>query len=65
MTVGSMRPSLKDELGWVHVQVHHRGSLRINRETNISIDTILLMMYQVHQDLLDVFPVSADLNYAA
>jgi len=57
MAVMSMRPALKDELGWVQVQVHHRGSLGINRETNISLDTILLMMYQVHQDLWDVFPV--------
>jgi len=31
-------------------------NLGINTETNISVDNILLMMYQVHQD-------SADLNY--
>ena len=62
---GLMRPALQDELGWVQAQVHHRGSLGINRETNISVDAILLMMYQVHQDLRDVFPVPADLNYAA
>jgi len=40
------------------------GSLGINRETNASVDPILLMMYQVHQDLRDMFPVAADLNYA-
>jgi len=50
---------------WVQAQVHHRGSLGINRETNISIDAILLMKYQVHQDLGDMFPVPADLNNAA
>jgi len=32
---------------------------------HITIDTILLMMYQVHQDLRDVFPVQADINYEA
>jgi hypothetical protein len=64
MAVVPMRPS-QDELGWVQAQVHHRGSLGINRETNISVDAILLMMYQVHQGLRDVFPVPADLNYAA
>jgi len=46
MAVVSMRPALKDELGWVQAQVHHRGSLGINSETNNSVDAILLMMYQ-------------------
>jgi len=57
--------ALQDAFGWVQAPVHHWGSLRINRETNISVDAILLMMYQVHQDLWDVFLVPADLNYAA
>jgi len=61
----SMRLALKDDLGWVLAQVHHTGSLCIKRETNISVDAILVMMYQVHQDLWDVFQVLADLNYAA
>jgi len=45
-----MKLALQDELGWVQAQVHHRGSLGIDKDTNISIDAILLMMYQVHQD---------------
>jgi len=33
------------ELGWVQAQVHHRGFLGINRETNISVDAIYIRIY--------------------
>jgi len=54
-------PSSDLDTAWIRRTVVNLG---INREANIRVDAILHMMYQVHQDLWEVFPVLADLIYA-
>lgn len=50
------------DTGWIRWTAVNLG---IYKKTKISVDAILLMMYQVHQDLRQVFPVPAGLNFAA
>ncbi len=60
------RPGSSDHLDWIRTGSGGYSDLGIRKkQTNISVDVILLTMQQLHCVLWEVFPVPVDLINAA